>query len=55
VIGSTSFIAEGATSWLPYKAIVAVMGVSSPEVGANVSHLFSSAADLEQGNTIVNY
>jgi hypothetical protein len=26
---------------------------SSPEVGANVGHLFSNASDQEQGNTIV--
>jgi hypothetical protein len=26
---------------------------SSPEVGANVGHLFSNATDQEQGNTIV--
>jgi hypothetical protein len=28
--------------------------VSSPEVGANVDHLFSKASDKEQGNTNVN-
>jgi hypothetical protein len=28
--------------------------LSSPEVGANVGHLFSNATDQEQGNTIVN-
>jgi hypothetical protein len=28
---------------------------SSPEVGANVGHLFSNVVDQEQGNTIVNY
>jgi hypothetical protein len=28
--------------------------VSSPEVGANVGHLFSNAINQEQGNTIVN-
>jgi hypothetical protein len=28
--------------------------VSSPEVGANVGHLFSKASDREQGNTYVN-
>jgi hypothetical protein len=28
--------------------------VSSPEVGANVVHLFSNAVNEEQGNTIVN-
>jgi hypothetical protein len=42
VIGGTSFIAEGATAWLPCKAIVAVAEVSLPEVGANVGHLFSN-------------
>jgi hypothetical protein len=29
--------------------------LNSPEVGANVDHLFSNAVDQEQGNTIVNY
>jgi hypothetical protein len=29
------------------------MEVSSPEVGANVAHLFSNAMNQEQGNTIV--
>jgi hypothetical protein len=29
--------------------------LSSPEVGANVGHLFSNAVSQEQGNTIVNY
>jgi hypothetical protein len=29
--------------------------VSSPEVGANVGHLFSNDVCQEQGNTIVNY
>jgi hypothetical protein len=29
--------------------------LSSPEVGANVFHLFSNVVDQEQGNTIVNY
>jgi hypothetical protein len=27
--------------------------LSSPEVGANVGHLFSNVVNLEQGNTIV--
>jgi hypothetical protein len=54
VIGSTSFVAEGATTWLFCEAIVAVVEVSSPEVGANVVHLFSNAIDQEQDNTIVN-
>jgi hypothetical protein len=36
MIGSTSFIAEGATAWLPSEAIITVVEVSSPEVGANV-------------------
>jgi hypothetical protein len=54
MIGSTSFIAEDATTWLLCEAIVAVVEVSSPEVGANVGHMFSNAIDQEQGNTIVN-
>jgi hypothetical protein len=44
VIESTSFIAEGATAWLPCEAIVVVMELSSPEVGASVVHLFSNAS-----------
>jgi hypothetical protein len=28
--------------------------LSSPEVGANVGHLFSNAVNQEQGNTIVD-
>jgi hypothetical protein len=55
MIGSTSFVAEGATAWLPCEAIVAVVEVSSLEVGANVGHLFSNAVNQEQGNTIVKY
>jgi hypothetical protein len=31
-----------------------VVEVSSPEVGANVDHLFSNVVSQEQGNTIVN-
>jgi hypothetical protein len=54
VIGSTSLVAEGATAWLPCEAIVAVVEVSSPTVGANVGHLFSNAMNQEQDNTIVN-
>jgi hypothetical protein len=29
--------------------------LSSPEVGANVVHLFSNTVNQEQGNTIVRY
>jgi hypothetical protein len=54
-LGATSFVAEGATTWLSCEAIVAIVEVSSPEVGANVGHLFSNTVDQEQGNTIVNY
>jgi hypothetical protein len=43
VIGSTSFVAEGATTWLLYEAISSKVEVSSPEVGANVEDLFSNA------------
>jgi hypothetical protein len=54
LIGSASFVAEDATTWLLCEAIVAIVEVSSPEVGANVGHLFSNAIDQEHGNTIVN-
>jgi hypothetical protein len=54
VIGSTSFVTEGTTAWLLYKAIVTTVEVNSPEVGANVDYLFSNAIDQEQGNTDVN-
>jgi hypothetical protein len=37
-----------------YEAIVTTVEVSSPEVGANVGHLFSKAMNQEQGNTNVN-
>jgi hypothetical protein len=53
VIGNTNFVAEGVTTWSPCKAIVVVVEVSSPEVDANVGHLFSNAVNQEQGNTIV--
>jgi hypothetical protein len=43
VIGSTSFITEGATAWLLDEAIVSTVKVSSPEVDANVGDLFSNA------------
>jgi hypothetical protein len=42
VIGSTSFVAEGATTWLLNEAISSIVEVSSPEVGANVGDLFST-------------
>jgi hypothetical protein len=45
---------KGATAWLLCEAIVSIMEVSSPEVGANVVHLFSNAINQEQGNTTVN-
>jgi hypothetical protein len=32
-----------------------VVEVSSPEVGANVGHLFSNVVNKEQGNIIVKY
>ena len=54
VIGSTSFVAKGASVWLLCEAIVTTVEVSSPEVGANVGHLFSNVVSQEQGNTIVN-
>jgi hypothetical protein len=36
VIGSTSFVAEGAIAWLLCEAIITTVEVSSPELGANV-------------------
>jgi hypothetical protein len=53
VIGTTSFVAEGAIALLLCEAIVAIVEVSSPEVGANVVHLFSNVVGQEQGNTIL--
>jgi hypothetical protein len=43
VIGSTSFVAEGATTSLLNEAISSTVEVSSSEVGANVGDLFSNA------------
>jgi hypothetical protein len=37
------------------NALPKVVKVSSPEVGANLGHLFSNAMNQEQGNTIVKY
>jgi hypothetical protein len=42
VIGSTNFVAEGATTWLLNEAISSKVEVSSPVVGANVGDLFSN-------------
>jgi hypothetical protein len=50
VIGSTSFVAEGASAWLLDEAISSKVEVSSPEVGANFGDLFSNAKSQEQGN-----
>jgi hypothetical protein len=55
VIGSTSFVDEGAIAWLPCEVIDAIVEVSSPKVGANVGHLFSNAMNQKQGNTIVKH
>jgi hypothetical protein len=43
VIGSTSFVAEGATAWLLNEAISSKVEVSSPKVGTNVGDLSSNA------------
>jgi hypothetical protein len=43
MIESTSFVTEGATTWLLNEAIVSTVEVSPPEVGANVGDLFSNA------------
>jgi hypothetical protein len=53
VIGSTSFVAEGAMALVPCEFIVAIVEVSSLEVGTNVGHLFSNVVNQEQGNIIV--
>jgi hypothetical protein len=45
VIGNTSFVAEGAMTWLLNEAISSRVEVSSPEVGANVGDLFSNASN----------
>jgi hypothetical protein len=47
VIGSTSFVAKDAAVWLPCEVIVSIVEASSPEVGANVGHLFSNAVSQE--------
>jgi hypothetical protein len=36
-------VIEGATAWVLNEAIVSIVEVSSPEVGANVGDLFSNA------------
>jgi hypothetical protein len=54
MIGSTILVAEGATTLLPCEAIFVFVEVSSPEVSANVGHLFSNAINQEQGNIIIN-
>jgi hypothetical protein len=43
VIGSTSFVAECASTWLLNEAISSKVEVSSPTVGANVGDLFSTS------------
>jgi hypothetical protein len=43
VIGSTSFVAEGTSTWLLNEAISSKVEVSSPEVGANVRDLLLNA------------
>jgi hypothetical protein len=43
IIGSTSFVAKDATTWLLNEAISSKVEVSSLEVGVNVGDLFSNA------------
>jgi hypothetical protein len=43
VIGSTSFVAEGAMTWLLNEAISSKVEMSSLKVGTNVGDLFSNA------------
>jgi hypothetical protein len=47
MIGSTSFVAKGTSAWLPCEAIVVVVEVSSPKLGANVGYLFSNVVGQE--------
>jgi hypothetical protein len=50
--GATAF--SGCMAKVVVRALPAEDGRStSPEVGANVDYLFSTASDQEQGNTIV--
>jgi hypothetical protein len=37
------------------QAVAKSSHLSSPEVGANVGHLFSNVVNQEQGNTIVKH
>jgi hypothetical protein len=53
MIGNTSFMVEGVVAWSPCETIIVVAKVSSPEVGANVGHLFLIAMNQKRGNTIV--
>ena len=46
-------MAEGATAWLFCEAIVATVEVSSPEVGANVGHLFSNATGINKATQLL--
>jgi hypothetical protein len=46
-------MAKGVTTWPPCEAIVVIVEMSSPEVGANVGHLFSNTVNQEEGKTIV--
>jgi hypothetical protein len=43
VIENTSFVGEGASTWLLNEAISSKVELSSSEVGANVGDLFSNA------------
>ena len=45
----------GGTTKVVARAVVEGGRLSSPEVGANVVHLFSNAMNQEQDNTIVKY
>jgi hypothetical protein len=46
-------VAEGDVAWSPCEVIIVVAEVSSPEVGANVVHLFLIVVNQKRGNTIV--
>jgi hypothetical protein len=51
VPGAVAFF--GGMTKVVARAVVEGGRLSSPEVGANVGHLFSNVVNQEQGNTIV--
>jgi hypothetical protein len=54
IIGSTSFVTEGATTWLLYEAIVTTVEVSSPEVGRQCWSLILRCFSLTEDKKVRN-